>query len=202
MQAELAQQLVRVFDVQVVVLLIAHDDEAAAALHEVRQHSDIARVEVVGWWIVSHSLVARIGHEHDADAIERFRSERFVIHPHVKIPGQPLQHVLEIAVGKIPIFTRRVEVAAVKEHRLRLLRLEDDDGRERAQHDESKHGRFHPTCFFHRRKIGERILAAGFDGHRWLAVHPFCASFAQASFNVMVRLKTGLPGALSGSSAK
>ena len=32
--------------------------------------------------------------------------------------------------------------------------------------------------------------------------YPFCASLAQASLRVMVRLKTGLPGALSLSSAK
>jgi hypothetical protein len=36
--------------------------------------------------------------------------------------------------------------------------------------------------------------------NKW--IQPFCASFAQVSFNVMVRLKIGFPGALSLSNAK
>ena len=42
-------------------------------------------------------------------------------------------------------------------------------------------------------------LGTGIPG---TGIHPLCTSFAQVSLRVIVRLKTSLPGALSGSSAK
>lgn len=47
-----------------------------------------------------------------------------------------------------------------------------------------------------REPVGDLLSAFQFPSWH-LVPHPFCASFAHASFSVMVRLKTDLPGALS-----
>ena len=66
------QKLVGIGDLQVVILLIAHDHQTATGGNECTQGLDILRGKMVWIWVSADSLLARIGNDYHADPLQVF----------------------------------------------------------------------------------------------------------------------------------
>ena len=114
LNAELRQQLVHVIDLEVVILLIAGNDESAAVPDEIGQHIDVGGGNVRGGGIVAHGLVARIDDEQQLDVFERFPSEWFFVDANVKIGPQSLNDLLVGPIRFVAIFALGIVATAVE----------------------------------------------------------------------------------------
>src|SRR4051812_20538939 len=60
LQTELREKLVGVSDVEIMVLLVAHDNAPPATTHESREHIDILRAEMMRSGMAGNCFVARV----------------------------------------------------------------------------------------------------------------------------------------------
>src|SRR5262245_22594490 len=56
--SELGQKFVRIFDLQIVVLLILHQDQPASILNEASQRFDVSRRDMMRGQVSIHGLIA------------------------------------------------------------------------------------------------------------------------------------------------
>ena len=122
LEAELGEETVEVRGLEVVSLLVAEDDEAAAALDKLREGGDVRRGDVVRRGVGAGGLVAGIGDEHGVHSGKRLGVQRLGMDADLELAAQAGEHFLVVAVGLVARLAQGVEVTAVEQHGL-LRRL-------------------------------------------------------------------------------
>ena len=114
LEAEAEEKFVHVRNLQVVVLLIAHDNQPTAMLNVTGKHVNV-RCRDMWWWRVrANGLLARIGNEQQVNPHEGLRVERFAINAHVEFIAEARENFLVRAVGQVTSFAGGVVVTAVE----------------------------------------------------------------------------------------
>lgn len=116
-QAKALQQQVGVFDFQVVIFLVAEDDEAAAPLNKADECFDVGSGEMGGCWMRAHGFVTGIGDEEQTDAGQRLFVDGIVVRADFEIGGEMAKNFAISASGEIARFTGGIVVPAVEKRR-------------------------------------------------------------------------------------
>src|SRR5882762_961147 len=89
LQTKTSEQFIGIFNLKVVILLVAHDDQPAPLLDKASDHIDVFWPEMVRLRISFDSLVAWIGDHDDLYAGQRSLRKLLCVGSHIKMSVKP-----------------------------------------------------------------------------------------------------------------
>lgn len=121
LESEVLGESVNLCDLEVVVLLIAHDDQPTTARDESAELSDVGVIQMVRSGVGADCGFAGVCDEEHVDPGEVFFGVSVRVDAHIKIRGEAAEDRFVGAVGQIAGLADRVEVAAVEQDGFGML---------------------------------------------------------------------------------